>query len=127
MVVLTQEILDELAAYIANSLTSHLTVGTGDNPITLASTDLETPVQIGASDRNKAVNDIEVTDNFFVKEYILTTAEPDSQPVNIGEVGIQQGLNVTDKLKAGFIFIPSTKDNNSKWTMRFSGKVIEEI
>jgi len=126
MVALTQTILDEIADYIANQLTSHLTVGTGDNAITLASTDLETPVQIGVADRNKSAESVTVTDNFFSKEYILTTGEPDTQPVNIGEVGIQPGADTTDELKVGFVFTASTKDTDSKWTIRLSGKVIEE-
>lgn len=125
MVVLTQKVLDEIATYIANNLLSNITVGTGDNAIVLESTDLETAVQIGASDRNKAVDTTTITDNFFVKKFKLLATEPDSQPVSLGEVGIQPGATTTDELKAGFVFNPSTKDNESQWTIRFQGKVIE--
>lgn len=129
MVILTQKILDEVATYIANNLISHMTVGTGDNVISLTTTDLETPVQIGISDRNKAMEPGSpvVTDNFFVATYKLTTSEPNSQPVNISEAGIQDGATETGNLKAGIIFNASTKDNLSVWTLRFTGKVIEGI
>jgi hypothetical protein len=125
MVVLTQRTLDAVTTHIANNLFPYMTVGKGDNPITLESTDLETPVQIGNSDRNKVSNSTTITDNFFVKEFKLTAPEPDIQPVNLSEVGIQSGLNVTDKLAAGFVFLASTKDNASQWTARMQGKVIE--
>lgn len=127
MVVLTQELLDEIAVYVANNLLSHATVGIGDDPILTTSTDIETPVQIGAVDRNKAADSISVVDNFMVMKYKLTVAEPDSQPVNISEVGIQPGANTADELKAGVVFLASTKDNASQWTLRFSGRVIEGV
>jgi len=124
MVVLTQLILDEVRAAIV-PLLSFLTVGTGDDAITLASTDIETPVQIGVADRNKALDTDESTDNFIVLKFKLTAAEPDTQPVNLSEVGIQDGVTETSNLKAGFIFSASTKDSDSQWTVRFSGRVIE--
>jgi hypothetical protein len=127
MVVLTEIILDEVATYIANNLISHLTVGTGDDDIALTTTDLETPVQIGVSDRNKAAvsGSPSITSNSFVQTFKITAPEPDSQPVNLSEVGIQPGATTTDELKAGFTFNPSTKDNESQWTVRFTGTVIE--
>jgi len=127
MVVLTQITLDAVSTYIVNNLLPYMTVGTGDDPITVSATDIETPVQIGSSDRNKIVDSTTITDNFFVKEFKITSAEPDTQPVNISEVGIQSGLNVTDKLAAGFVFLASTKDNASQWTVRFQGKTIEGV
>lgn len=127
MVVLTQIVLDEIASYIYNNLVSHICVGTGDNPILLTSTDLETPVQIGAANRNKAEESGEstLTDNFFVKKFKLNAVEPNSLPVNLSEVGIQNSATETDNLKAGFVFDASTKDNTSQWIIRFNGRVVE--
>jgi len=127
MVVLTQIVLDEIATYIYNNLVGFLTVGTGDNAIALTSTDLETPVQIGAVDRNKAEESGESTlvDNFFTKKFKLNAVEPNSLPVNISEAGIQNSATETDNLKAGFIFNASTKDNQSQWVIRFNGRVVE--
>jgi len=128
MVVLTQKLLDEITTHIANNLIPNLTTGTGDDAITLTSTDLETPVQIGDTDRNKAAESTTIIDNFFVKSFLLTSAEPDSQPVNLQEFGIQDGLNETAELKAGLVLpVASTKDNLSQWTLRFSGKVLENV
>lgn len=124
MVVLTQKILDEARAAIV-PLISHITVGTGAAAITLDTTDLETPVQIGAVDRNKLVNTDESVDNFISLKWKITSTEPDTQPVNLSEVGIQDGLNETANLKAAFIFGVSTKDDDSQWTIRFTGRVIE--
>lgn len=123
--VLTQATLDALATYAANNLFSHLTVGTGDDPIDLTSTDLETPVQIGSSDRNKAFETITVTDNFFVLSVKLTATEPDTQPVNLSQAGIQPGTTTTDDLRAGLNYTADTKDNQSQWTLRFTGKIIQ--
>lgn len=126
MAVLTQKILDESRVAIVALLT-HITTGTGDDAITLQTTDLETPVQIGASDRNKALDADESVDNFISLKWKLTSQEPNSQPVNLSEVGIQDGLNETANLKAGYVFNASTKDNDSQWTIRFTGKVIEGV
>ena len=128
MVVLTQLLLNDIATDIFNNLIPHLTVGTGDDPIDLISTDIETPVQIGVSDRNKISESVgsAVTDNFFVKKYKLTATEPNSLPVNLQEFGIQDGINESTKLKAGFVLnTASTKDNTSQWIIRFSGRVVE--
>jgi len=126
MVVLTQILLNEIAASVFD-LIDYVTVGTGDAKINLASTDIETPVQIGASNRNKIADeaDSSVTDNFFVKKFKLLATEPNSQPVVIGEVGLQDGANETSNLKAGFVITPLTKDVASQWIIRFNGKVIE--
>ena len=127
MVVLTNKILNEIADYIYNNLISHITVGTGNNTIALTSTDLETPVKIGAVDRNK-VEESEgssVTDNFFVKKFKLNAVEPNTLPVNISEVGIQDGANEDSNLKAAFVFNASTKDDQSQWVIRFNGRVVE--
>lgn len=128
MVVFTQLLLNEVALNIFNNLIPHLTTGTGDDPIDLTTADLETPVQIGVSDRNKGSESSEssVTDNFFVQKYKLTATEPNSLPVNLQELGIQDGLNESTKLKAGFVLnAASTKDNTSQWVIRFSGRVVE--
>lgn len=124
MVVLTQLLLNEIRAAVV-PLLSFMTCGTGDNVITLASTDIETAVQIGAADRNKALDTDESTDNFIVLKFKLTAAEPDTQPVNLSEVGIQDSVTETANLKAGFVFNASIKDSDSQWTVRFSGRVIE--
>lgn len=123
--VLQQTTMDALATYAANNLFSNVTVGTGDEPFGLTSTDLEAAVQIGVADRNKAFESIDVTDNFFVLSVKLTALEPDTQPVNLGEVGIQSGATTTDDLRAGLVFTADTKDNQSQWTMRFTGKIIQ--
>lgn len=125
MVVLTQSILDNTANYVGVTELTFLTVGEGNDPIALDTTDLETPVQIGASDRNKAIDSVTITDNFFEVEWIITAPEPETQPVNLSEVGVQSGLNVNDDLKLGFPFFASTKDNASQWRVRLSGRVIE--
>ena len=128
MVVYTNLLLSEVASYIFNNLIPHITVGTGDEPITLQSTDLESPVQIGASDRNKAreASESSVSDNFFILKFKLTATEPNSLPVNLQEFGIQEGINESTQLKAAHILnAASTKDNTSQWVIRFSGRVVE--
>lgn len=127
MVQFPQRILNETASYLVNNYFKYLTVGTGDNPITLTTTDLESPVQIGASDRNKARDSFTLTENAFKVKFTLQAPEPNSQPVNIGEVGCQSGLNTTDELEVGYVFLPSTKDNLSKWKLRMSGRVVENV
>lgn len=127
MVVLTQKILNDVTSYLVANHFQYLTVGTGDNPITLETTDLESPVQIGSSDRNKIYDSITQNENAFNIKFSLQAPEPDSQPVNIGEFGIQTGANVDDELEAGFVQLSSTKDNLSKWNIRYSGRVIEDV
>ena len=127
MVVLTQRILNAVATNLVDNHFQFLTVGTGDNPITTSSTDLESAVQIGASNRNKARDSETITDNAFQLFFSLSASEPNSQPVNIGEVGTQTSLTKTDELESAFVFLPSTKDNLSKWNIRMSGRVIEDI
>ena len=68
-----------------------------------------------------------MTDNFFVLSWKLTATEPNALPVNLTTVGIQDGANETGNLKAGHTFNASTKDNQSVWTIRLSGGVIEGV
>lgn len=125
----TDLLLDETASYVANNLLPYLTVGTGTAALNSSSTDITSAVQIGSSDRNKAPESISVVDNSFVLTFKLTSMEPDSQPVNISEVGIQGDGNTVDtddELKSYYVFDASTKDNASQWTIRYSGRVVED-
>ena len=121
-----QATLDAMATALAATLT-HLTVGTGDDAIQLSTTDLETAVQIGSSDRNKAIDSNSVTDNSFQVTATLQATEPNSQPVNLRELGFQSGLNTSNDLRLALILPSSqTKDNASRWTIRASGSVEEQ-
>ena len=122
----TQETLDLLTSYIANNVLNYLTTGTGSAGTTLTSEDLESPVDIQAGIRNLLPLTITTNGNFFRLKFRLTSAMPQSLPVDLQEFGMMQTSTATSGMVFGWTQpVANTKDNQSQWDLTLSGRVVE--
>lgn len=106
-------------------------VGTGTTVFLGTDTDLNIPQQIGGTSalRNKVYDSgstsfITSGSTSFVHLFKLNTLEPNTQPVNLRELGTFKTLaDNNDMGNMQLLNVAQTKDNTVQWNVRFQGRV----
>lgn len=112
--------LDELRDHIKNTYT-YISVGTGTTAPTTSDTDLQTPVTITTSTRNKTYQTVDTTlgTGKLRFDHWLATTEPQTQPVTINEIGLISSSDGTGTLLYRVVLASGlTKDNTQEWIIK---------
>ena len=121
------DLLETLANYVFNNY-RHMSVGTGTTALSGGETVLPNAVQIGISDFNKILETgttgSSLSGRTALYKFKLTSGEPNTLPVNIGNVGLVDNSGNGSKLAVGGVFATTaTKDNLSQWVIRAEVKI----
>lgn len=124
MVVVTNVLLNVIAQHISDT-EDYVGVGTAGDATLIGDTDLGTPVTM-SDGRNRVIESGSVTANQFTNTYRLPSTEPDSQPVNLQEIGtFETSGDTTNMGMRGVLSTTQTKDNSVEWIIRVTGTVTE--
>lgn len=112
--------LNELRDYISTTY-AYITVGTGTTTPSTADTDLDTPVQITTTTRNKTYQTLDTSlgTGKLRFDHWLATTEPQTQPVNIQEIGLISSSDGSGTLLYRVVLGSAlTKDNTQEWIIK---------
>lgn len=120
-----QASLNDVAEYFVGRLL-YLSVGEGNDSVTLSTADVSTPVQMLSTERNLLRNSMTTTDGFFKVKFRLTTGVPVTQPLSYQQIGIHDEPDKATGIRwAKTLPVAIEKDVNSQHDVIISGRIIE--